>query len=68
MEEYTNRELGLLLEKIDAKLDNMNGNVKQNIKDISGLKMWRSGLAAGISVIVIIVLPLLYFLANKYFN
>lgn len=78
MEEYTNRELGIMLsemrreneesslakkeilERIEAKVDKTNGRVTQ-------LEKWRVFLAGG-QAILIFLLPVITFLAMKWFD
>jgi len=66
MEEYTNRELGLLLkslhEKMDegfrgvhARQDRTNGNVCRNDKRIKSLENWRWYIVGGGSAILLVI-------------
>jgi hypothetical protein len=52
MDEYTNRELGILIEKLSEKIDDgfkgvhdrqdkTNGHVSDNVTNISSLQNWR---------------------------
>jgi len=73
MEEYTNRELGLLMKNITEKIDDgfkgvherqdtTNGNVMRNRTDIDELKYWRWYMMGGLTLIGFLIVVAIKFL------
>lgn len=74
MEQYTNRELGIILKNIEQKLeegfkevcrrqDLTNGNVRRNTGDIEDLKVWRARANGALIVLNILIVPIVLYLA-----
>ena len=69
MEEYTNRELGIMLKNLTKQIkdgfsgihtrqDLTNGNVKTNSENITRMKIWRAKIIGALIIMNIIIVPL----------
>jgi hypothetical protein len=76
-EEYTNRELGILIESLTEKIedgfkgvhdrqDTTNGKVLKSCKDIEILYTWKNILSGSLLIINIVILPIVLFMIFKY--
>jgi len=74
-EEYTNRELGIILKNIETKLeegfreicrrqDITNGNVRDNAREIENLKTWRGRINGALVVLNVLIVPIVVYLAT----
>lgn len=73
MPEYSNETLTALVEGIDKKIDEgfdgvhkrqdkTNGNIVENRKSITSLKVWRGFITGGLTILSIAIGYLIYFI------
>jgi len=69
-EEYTNRELGILIKTgfdgVHKRQDRTNGKITKNDNRITKLEDWKSKLIGAFIVTNIIFLPTIFILIKKY--
>jgi hypothetical protein len=65
MEDYTNRELYLLLESIKLKMDEVCDQVKKTNGRVKSLELWRALIIGGFSVITLVILPYLFIIIKS---
>ena len=69
-EEYTNRELGILIKTgfdgVHKRQDRTNGNITKNDNRITKLETWKFKLIGAFIVTNIIFLPTIFILIKKY--
>jgi len=69
-EEYTNRELGILIKTgfdgVYKRQDRTNGKITKNDNRITKLEDWKSKLIGAFIVTNIIFLPTIFILIKKY--
>ena len=72
IEEYTNRELGILIKEgfkgIHDRQDKTNGHVADNATCIGDLKIWKARLVGGFIVTNILLIPVLITFIIGYIN
>jgi len=58
--DYTNSELGRLIEDLHAKIDKINGRVRRQ-------EIWRGYITGAVAILSVIILPLMFILIQKLF-
>lgn len=65
---YTKREQDLMFNSIHEKLDEVLKGIETNGKTTISLQLWRSWMAGGMGIIVLLVFPLLIYIFSSKVN
>ena len=76
MEEYTNRELGIVLKNLTKKIDDgfagvhtrqdlTNGRIQSAENNINKLNGWRKYITGGLTILTVVMLPLIFLVISK---